>query len=191
MTKLSRHCPALCAFACIVPAARAAAIPASPFTLVTGTRAVVASGVLAAAQKAETQGQSSPDGTRLTFRQKIVHLVAVTGPENDMLSYRIDGKRNPTLVVARGATIKMLFVNMDDDMKHNIRFGPPLKAYPSTMISYRKASVGTPELAPKSAMALQGEELTLHVPSSPGTFVYLCTVRGHAQGGMVGKIIAR
>ena len=191
MTELLPRCLALCAFACLVPASRAAATPASPFALVSGTRAVVTPGALAAAQKTETQGQASPDGTRLAFRQKIVRLVAVTGPENDMLSFRIDGRRNPTLIVPRGATIKMLFVNTDDDMKHNIRFGAALKAYPSAMTSYTKTSVGTPELAHKSEAASYGEELTLHVPTSPGTYVYFCTVRGHALGGMVGKIIVR
>ncbi len=168
-----------------------AAAPASPFTASAGAPKVVTSGELAAAQKTETPSQVSPDGKMLMFQQKIVRLVAVTGPESDMLSYRIDGKRNPTLVVSPGATIKMLFVNTDDDMKHNVRFGAALKAYPSVMTSYIKTSVGTPELAHKSETAFYGEDLTLHVPTSPGTFVYLCTVRGHAQGGMVGKIIVR
>ncbi len=108
-----------------------------------------------------------------------------------MLSYRIDGKRNPTLVVSPSTTIKMLFVNTDDDMKHNVRLGMALKSYPSVMTSYMKTSVGTSELPHMSGTAFYGEELTLHAPASPGTFVYLCTVRGHAQGGMVGKIIVR
>lgn len=172
-------------------AGSAAAVLASPFTASVGIPKAVTSSGLATAQKQETPNQASLVGERLMFRQKIVRLVAVTGPDNDMLSYRIDGKRNPTLVVLRGATIKMLFVNTDDDMKHDVRFGPALKAYPSVMTSYLKTSVGTPELAHKSGTAFYGEELTLHAPTFPGTFVYLCSVRGHAQGGMVGKVVVQ
>ena len=40
-----------------------------------------------------------------------------------MLLYRIQGTRNPTLVVLPGATLKVLFVNTDGDMKHDLRFG--------------------------------------------------------------------
>ena len=169
----------------------AAAVSAGPFSASVGAPKTVTSRELAAAQKTQTPGQASPDGETLTFRQKIIRLVAVTGPDNDMLSYRIDGRRNPTLVVSPGATLKMLFVNTDDDMKHNVRFGAALRVYPSVMTSYLKTSVGTSEMAPKSGAAFYGEELTLHTPASPGTFVYLCTVRGHASGGMVGKVVVR
>ena len=186
MTKISRY-----SALCLALLSGAAAAPASPFTASVGVPKVVTSRELAAAQKTETAGQASPDGKMLLFRQAVVRLVAVTGPDNDMLSYRIDGRRNPTLVVSPGATLQMLFVNTDDDMKHNLRFGTALKAYPNVMTFYVKTSVGTPELAPQSGAAFSGEELTLHAPSSPGTFVYLCTVRGHAQGGMVGKVVVQ
>ena len=82
-----------------------------------------------------------------------------------MLSYRIGGLRNPTLIVPRGATIKMLFVNTDDDMFHNIRFGAALTTYPNAMTPYIKSSVGTPDLPHKSETELHGEELTLRAPS--------------------------
>ena len=41
----------------------------------------------------------------------------------DMLSYRVSGKRNPTLNFRKASTLKILFVNTDDDMFHDIRFG--------------------------------------------------------------------
>ena len=169
----------------------AAAVSAAAFTASVGAPKIVTSRELAAAQRTETPGQASPDGQTLLFRQKIIRLVVVTGPDNDMLSYRIDGRRSPTLVVSPGTAIKMLFVNTDDDMKHNIRFGTALNSYPNVMTSYLKTSVGTPELAHKSGAAFYGEELTLHAPAFSGTFVYLCTVRGHASGGMVGKVVVR
>ena len=59
------------------------------------------------------------------------------------------------------------------------------------MAAYGKSSIGTRELAHKSETALHAEELTLHAPDSPGVYGYFCTVRGHAQGGMAGKVIVR
>lgn len=186
MTKISR-CTALC----LALLSSAAAVSASPFTANAGVPKVVTSSGLTAAEETETPGQSSPNGKTLTLQGKSIRLVAITGPENDMLSYRIGGRRSPTLVVSRGATIKLLFVNTDDDMAHNIRFGPALKAYPNVMASYLKTSAGTLELAHKSGTTYSADELTLHLPATPGAYVYLCTVRGHAQGGMVGKIVVQ
>ena len=163
---------------------------AAPFTFIRSASRTLTPAALAAAEKIPTAGTVSPDGKTLTFTQKTVRLVAVTGPENDMLSYRMDGLRNPTLVVPKGAVLTVLFVNTDDDMAHNIRFGPPLTAYPTVMEAYVKASAGTPELAPRSSL-LHADELILRVPDAPGVYAYLCTVRGHAQGGMAGKLVVQ
>jgi rusticyanin len=162
-----------------------------PFTLVTATPKTLTSAAIAAAQRAETHGQVSSSKKTLAFHQKVVRLVAVTGPDNDMLSYRIDGLRNPTLIVPKRATLRVLFVNTDDDMAHNIRFGMIEKSYPNVMNAYLKNSVGAPPLPHKTRTTFTGQELTLHAPATPGTYAYLCTVRGHAQGGMVGTVIVR
>ena len=175
------------ALLCLAPAAAFAA----PFTLVRGASQTLTPAALAAAQKKQTPGAVSADGRTLTFTQKTVHLVAVTGPENDMLSYRVNGLRNPTLVVPHGAALTLLFVNTDDDMAHDIRFGPALTIYPNAMNAYVKTSAGTPELAHQSEAVLHGEEVTLRMPDAPGVYSYVCTVRGHAQGGMTGKVVVR
>ena len=49
--------------------------------------------------------------------QKTIRLVAETGPENDMLSYRIDGLRNPILAVPKGAAVMVLFVTTPHGLK--------------------------------------------------------------------------
>lgn len=175
------------ALLCLVPAIAFAA----PFTLVRSASQTLTPAALAAAQKKQTPGAASPDGKTLTFTQKTVRLVAVTGPENDMLSYRVDGLRNPVLVVPRGAALTLLFVNADDDMAHDIRFGPVLTAHPNVMEAYVKSSAGTPALAHTSESVLHAEALTLRMPDAPGVYEYCCTVRGHAQGGMAGKVIVR
>ncbi len=175
-------------FLAIVSPAKAAT---GPFTLITSTTKTLSPAALTSVQQTITKGHISSDKKTLTFGQKIVRLVVVTGPDNDMLSYRIDGLRNPTLVVSRGATLKVLFVNTDDDMFHDLRFGNVQKVYGATMDSYLKISVGAPSLPHKSETSFHGDELTLSVPAKSGIYAYLCTVKGHAPGGMTGLVVVR
>lgn len=163
----------------------------APFAFVSGTSKTLTPTALAMAQKTVTRGQIAADKKTLTFGQRAIRLVAVTGPDNDMLSYRIAGLRNPTLVLPRGATLNMLFVNMDGDMFHNIRFGAWRAAYPPVTDALLKTSVGTPPLPHGTETMHHAEELTLHAPSTPGKYAYFCTVRGHAPGGMWGTILVR
>ena len=137
----------------------------------------------AAADMAATRGDISADKKTLTFRRKTVRLVVRSGPANDMLSYRIAGLRNPTLVVPAGAMLKTLFINTDDDMTHNLRFG--------TQHAISAPSVGTPGLAHKTAATFHAVDVTLRVPPKSGTYFYFCTVPGHVQGGMWGAIRVR
>ncbi len=149
---------------------------------VTSTRAKILS-VSAAASQSATHGTISSNKKVLTFSQKTVRLVARSGPSNDMLSYRIDGLRNPMLVVPAGATVKVLYINTDDDMTHNLRFG--------LQHSGSAPSVGTPNLAHKTETAFRSADVTLQMPPKPGTYYYFCTTPGHAAGGMWGAIKVR
>ena len=127
----------------------------------------------------------------LTFRTHAVRIVVQSGPSNDMLSYRIGALRNPTLIVPRGASLNVLFVNADDDMYHNMRFGPWLATYGSDNAHLEAASVGSPALPHKTEQLLHAERFTLRVPTMPGKYAYFCTVRGHAPGGMRGTVIVK
>lgn len=149
-------------------------------------RALPASG-LNAAEKAETAGAASPDKKTLAFHTRSVRLVVHTGPDNDMLSYRIANLRNPTLVVPRGAVLSILFVNTDDDMLHDLRFTTQRAPFPSQ--PDKRESVGTPEVRHHTKTTFYAERLTVRV--QPGTYTYLCTVKGHAKGGMYGTLIVR
>jgi len=161
----------------------AQAAPGAAIT-VTGARPETLSAAAAtAADKTATRGVASADKKTLTFSQKTVRLVARSGPASDMLSYRIAGLRNPTLVVPAGATIKALYINTDDDMTHNLRFGAQHVA--------SAPSVGTPNLAHKAETAFHAADVTLRVPAKPGTYYYFCTIPGHAQGGMWGTLRVR
>ena len=137
----------------------------------------------ATADNTATRGTVSPDKKTLTFRQKTVRLVVHSGPASDMLSYRIAGLRNPTLVVPAGAMLKTLFINTDDDMTHNLRFG--------AQHAVSAPSIGTSGLAHKTATVFHAADVTLRVPPKSGTYYYFCTVPGHAQGGMWGTLRVR
>src|SRR5688572_327534 len=92
-----------------------------PFTLVSSEKKTVTHTQLASLETKQTVGKK--DKTTLTFTEKDIRLVVITGPEDDMLSYRIQGVRNPTLAVPAGARMTILFVNVDVDMRHDLRFG--------------------------------------------------------------------
>jgi rusticyanin len=167
-------------------AAPGAGIKQVGMTLVSSRVQTLSASQVSSLPNSMTRGSLSPDKHTLTFSKKMVHLVVQSGPASDMLSYRIAGLRNPTLVVPAGATLKVLFINTDDDMMHNLRFTvqkPPFKG--------PVKSVGTISLAHKSMTAYHAEDLMMRVPTRAGTYTYLCTVPGHAPGGMYGTLIVR
>ncbi len=174
---------ALAGMACFGSALAAQAAPGGGMTLIGAKPRTLSLPQAAAADKAATRGDISADKKTLTFRQKTVRLVVHSGPPSDMLSYRIAELRNPTLVVPAGATLKTLFINTDDDMTHNLRFG--------AQHAVSTPSVGTSGLAHKTDAAFHAADVTLRVPSKPGTYYYFCTIPGHAQGGMWGTLHVR
>jgi hypothetical protein len=154
------------------------------FTLVSSERKTVREADLAALEKARTVGKI--DQTNLTFTEKEIRLVVLTGPEDDMLSYRIQGVRNPNLVIPIGATLRILFVNIDLDMRHDIRFGHVEQPFPTAPDIAETA--GTAKLEKRSEEGvLQAEEVVIKA-GTKGQYVYFCSVRGHAKGGMWGNI---
>jgi plastocyanin len=155
-----------------------------PFSLVSSEKKTFKYSDLTKFKAQQTPG--TKDGSNLTFGQTEIRLVVTTGPEDDMLSYRMQGMRNPTLVVPAGATLKILFVNNDSDMLHDIRFGD-LKT-PFELTPDVSATVGSAQAAPQAEdETLSGEELVIKTGGN-GQFTYFCSVRGHAKGGMWGNI---
>ena len=161
----------------------AQAAPLTGITVIDTQSKTLSVTAASAADKTATHGVVSPSKKTLTFSGKTVRIVAHSGPASDMLSYRIDGLKNPTLVVPVGATVKALFINTDDDMVHNMRFG--------SQHSGPAPSVGTPNLPHKTETTFHAADVTLRVPARPGTYYYFCTIPGHAPGGMFGTLIAR
>jgi hypothetical protein len=156
-----------------------------PFKLVSSERKIVKEADLASLEKNQTLG--AKDKTNLAFTAKEIRLVAITGPEDDMLSYRIQGVRNPNLIVPSGATLRILFINVDADMRHDIRFGHVEGEFP--VAPEITATAGSQKLEKRAADdTLQAEEIVIQ-SKEDGAYKYFCTVRGHAKGGMWGNIL--
>lgn len=163
----------------------ASAFAHQAFTLVSSENKMVTEAELAKIQKSITVGKNS--GTNLIFTENEIRLVVTTGPEDDMLSYRIQGVRNPTLVVPSGAILKLLFVNMDGDMKHDIRFGHVSGEF--EIAPNVTESAGSAKMASHEEKApMQAEEMVLRA-NEDGAYKYFCSIRGHAKGGMWGNVL--
>jgi nitrite reductase (NO-forming) len=81
----------------------------------------------------------------------------------------IDGVANPDLVVQQGSRVRVTLVN-DDGMLHDFAV-PDLNAQ-TTMVSAKG----------------QSTEVVFEI-SEGGEFAYYCTVPGHRQAGMEGRLI--
>ncbi len=154
------------------------------FTLVSSEKKTIKQADLAQLEKEQTAGKKSK--TTLTFTENEIRLVVFTGPEDDMLSYRIQGLRNPTLVVPTGATLKILLVNIDDDMRHDLRFGHVTGEFLAAPDI--KETAGSEKLAAKAEDGtIQADEFVIKA-NEDGVYKYFCSVRTHAKGGMWGNI---
>jgi hypothetical protein len=155
------------------------------FKLVSSAKKTLKLAELIALEKDRTLGKK--DNQNLTFTDKEIRLVVLTGPEDDMLSYRVQGVRNPNLIVPSGARLKILFVNKDIDMRHDVRFGHVENEF--EIVVDLNATAGSNILTPKAEDgAMQAEELVLQA-TEDGAYKYFCSVRGHAKGGMWGNIL--
>ena len=80
-----------------------------------------------------------------------------------------NGETNPTIVVKRGEVVKITLVN-GDGITHNI-------AVPKLGVA-------------SSYVGKAGEEASIVFKAEKvGEYEYLCTVPGHAEAGMIGKIV--
>lgn len=162
---------------------------ADGFAVSGAKKLTVTASTLAGAKKKATTGSLSADKKSITFSASSIRLVVETGPKNDMMSYRIQSLRNPSLIVKAGATLHILFVNTDDDMFHSIRFTTKVAPFVAKMGT--KGSVGSADLKPMSGKTFFGQEFTVKVPAKKGSYSYVCTTAGHAAAGMYGTITVR
>jgi plastocyanin len=160
------------------------ALAHTAFTLVSSEKKSLTDAELAQLEKTRTIGKIV--GSNISFTEKEIRLVVQTGPEDDMLSYRIQGVRNPNLVVPAGATLKILFVNMDSDMRHDVRFGHVIGEFGVTP-DVTETAGSTKLNGYGEGTVNEAEEIVLRA-NEDGAYKYFCSVRNHAKGGMWGNI---
>ena len=154
------------------------------FRLVSAEKKVIAESALAASQKEQTVGKIA--GLNISYDGKEVRLVVTTGPEDDMLSYRIQGVRNPNIIIKSGSVLKVLFINVDADMRHDVRFGHVMGDF--EIIPDVTETAGSNKLdGTGDNTSYNAEEIVLEAVEN-GAYKYFCSVRGHAKGGMWGNI---
>ncbi len=155
------------------------------FKLVSSAKKTLNLAELIELEKGRTLGKK--DGQNLTFTEKEIRLVVLTGPEDDMLSYRVQGIRNPNLIVPTGAMLKILFVNKDIDMRHDVRFGDVTGEF-AVAVDPQGTAGSTTLTAKPDDKTMNAEEIVLQ-STEDGAYKYFCSVRGHAKGGMWGNIL--
>ncbi|ACP45203.1 blue (type 1) copper domain protein [Sulfolobus islandicus Y.G.57.14] len=104
----------------------------------------------------------------------------------------IYGLINPTLIIPRGATVQVVFINLDDDMLHNIAITPVPPPYPYYPMMYiRMNTIGmTPMLPYANYNSGQAYEFSFTTTlSQPSVYYYVCEYPGHAEMGMYGEIV--
>jgi rusticyanin len=123
-------------------------------------------------------------------RASSVHLVVVAGPAGGPdETFRVAGMVNPAITVPAGARVSMEVINADPDTAHGLvvtasgtrpAWMPMMTAAPA----FRGSALwflGNPTRA-----GVHEGSITF-TAATPGTYVYLCPVPGHAQKGMTGK----
>ncbi|MGH9477588.1 MAG: sulfocyanin-like copper-binding protein [Terriglobales bacterium] len=114
-----------------------------------------------------------------------VHVTALAGPASDMFSFQIDLLTNPTIQIPNGSRLTLNVINVDDDMPHNFYLTTLAPPYPA---KFTAGKTGSGTLKPYDGKIYHGADLILKA-TQPGTLYYVCTIPGHAKGGMYGKIV--
>jgi hypothetical protein len=153
----------------------------NPFVLLEAHRQIVTKTQLDSMESAHAKTQVSKNGSALILSGNRSDLIVRTGPESDMLSYRVEGIRNPVLIVRSSSILHILFVNVDDDMTHDLRMGDVTP--PDTI-----GTVGSARLPHSDEDNYSAEEMILRI-QEVGKYPYFCSYKTHAANGMRGWII--
>ncbi len=150
-----------------------------------------------------TQGATvDPTSNTVTYTGTNVTLdVIAVQPDKPDTTFAIAGLVDPTVKIARGASVTLRLVNMDygSDMPHGLvltRTPPPYPYMAMPMMGggmMRGGTVGIPPLDARSDENLQNATYASATvqfrATTPGTYYYVCQVPGHAQDGMYGTLI--
>lgn len=154
-----------------------------------GSSAKAATGTVdaATARRLATQVPSGATLDRasntVTFHSQQVRFAAVAAPSGGPeLSFEIAGFVNPTIVVPRGAKVSVQVLNEDTAAPHDFVVSSVVDGSPA-FSGAASAVLGTADKAgmPSSTLSFTA--------ATAGSFIYQCTVPGHAQAGMQGRFV--
>lgn len=159
-----------------------------------GTRLAGNAPMYVSADQVRVLGDAVPVGAsvdacanRITFTGADVSFVVEAVPPNDPdMTFRVAGLVDPTLVVSRGATVTVEFINADTDQAHGwvVTGGrPPFTFHPDAGPAFPGAAaavIGDPVGGRQGARTVSFDADTV------GDYHYLCPMPGHAEMGMQG-----
>jgi len=151
------------------------------------TNATAGTVTVATAQRMATQVPSGATVDRsrntITFRGQDVKFVMVVAPSGGPeLSFEVAGLVNPTIVVQHDANVSVQVLNDDTAAPHDFVVSKTVDGAPIF------TGAASAELGTASSQGVPAS-LTRFTATTAGSFVYDCTVPGHAQAGMQGKFI--
>lgn len=126
---------------------------------------------------------------------RVFIAMAAVQPGFPDTTFEVAGLVDPAIVVPAGASITLLFINMDygPNMDHGVVITDAPPPYPvMSMMGISRAVTGIPVLAPRTgsdaaAAGYSADSVTFTAPDSPGSFYYLCQYYDHAAKGMFGR----
>lgn len=129
--------------------------------------------------------------TYTSSQVSIVPLAAPVALNIPGMQWEIDGLINPTVVVPKGAAVKINLINADKGYMHGFEVttaSPPFREMAMGQGSGTFSSSFIMPILPENASG-QASRSTQFNATTSGTYHYICPVPGHAALGMAGKFI--
>lgn len=127
----------------------------------------------------------------ITFTSPAVSLTVVAVPPGGPdMTFRVAGMADPTIVVPKGATVQVRFINADTDEAHGWEVTAERPPFPFHVGAAAFLGAFAQVLGDPTA-AGDGAETISFTASAAGSYQYACPMPGHAQMGMHGTLTVR
>ena len=129
---------------------------------------------------------------QIIFSGKDVQFDVVGSPQGQRdLTFRIAGLVNPTIVLPQGAAVRVRFVNADPTMPHDFVLVSALTTFPPVPASRAAFAGAVTSVLTAPSQGRMNEQVISFTAAATGNYTYLCTVPGHAAGGMHGSLVVQ
>lgn len=136
-----------------------------------------------------TDATVDPAANSIQFAGRTAAMAIVANPPNGAdMRFRAAGLENPTIKVARGALVKIQFVNGDSDSAHGWLLLNPIVRIGKIVHGPRAFAGAFALLGDPTSAGQPATTITFRATQS-GTYRYECPVPGHAAMGMQGAFV--